>query len=118
MSALADSLFSEKTFNSQHAEQFRDFESLACLIDEVTHNGLLFRLSDYIVSHRHTRRKKKRPVRCSRLLFCRCTEKVVQETPKNQLCCFSAALANSAEMAACASVWMRLRCSSLLKLSA
>lgn len=40
----ADSLLSEKTLNSQHAEQHRDAKSLACLVDEVTHNGLLFGL--------------------------------------------------------------------------
>ncbi|GBQ70315.1 hypothetical protein [Komagataeibacter xylinus] len=39
--ALADSLLAEKTLDSQHAKQQRDAKALACMVDEVTHNGLL-----------------------------------------------------------------------------
>ncbi|GBQ52141.1 hypothetical protein AA15973_2668 [Komagataeibacter sucrofermentans DSM 15973] len=39
--ALADSLLAEKTLDSQHAKQQRDAKAFACMVNEVTHNGLL-----------------------------------------------------------------------------
>jgi len=54
---LTDRLFSEKTFNRQHAQQQRDTKSFAGMVHEVTHDDLLLWRMKGIVTHFFTYRK-------------------------------------------------------------